>query len=249
MKGQASACLFFLGAITLPLGFACAQIPTPVVANDQTSEAADSGEILVVADNGGETRLSADSLRDAARAFNRYKPTYAPNATLYFTVLAPAPDLHLYLQRQERDSEGLRPRITLALDGEGRFVLPVATILDGSNWVLKSARASDHVRIRPIPLSPGSSVGNRRFGDLRLACRVAIAFERLALPLRGLVGMVGPCTSSRFSLYMSSPRAIASASLDGYTGPLAIRSDGMSVYAPLHDRNISNEARYHITYR
>lgn len=42
----------------------------------------------MVGENGGQFRLTGDSLRDALRAFVRHRPEFAPEARLRFRVTA-----------------------------------------------------------------------------------------------------------------------------------------------------------------
>ena len=215
---------------------------------------ADSGsdDIVVVGDNGNLFRLTADSLRDAARAYRQHQPAFGPAATLYLQV-EPGEDgliegVDLYLRARRRNAEGGFAPVALPLDANSRAAVPLAQVATGQ-WELRTNRARGGIRIRPLVLPPGTGLADRRFGDLRLQCRVSIAFARLSLPMRALAGAVGPCGSSRVTLITRATRPISAATVTGYATPLTIRDDHLSYIVPLADSSISNEARLRLTYR
>lgn len=220
------------------------------VAIDAETEGSD--DIVVVGDNGGAYRLTGDSLRDAARAYREHRATFAPDATLYFAVEAgdggTLDGLALYLRARQRGEDGSRAIVDLPLDNRGRFVLPPEIAASG-DWDLRANRSRGGIRIRPLVLSPGSMVEDRRFGDMRLQCRVSIAFARLSLPIRLLAGAVGPCSSSRVRLYTGAPRPLSAVTITDHPGPIDVRPDGLSYHVPLQDERIGNEARLRHIYR
>jgi hypothetical protein len=249
---------FRLGLAALALAAlpaaALAQQPAPVAiyGNTPADEAEGSDDIIVIGDNGGQFRLTSDALRDAIRAFRQHRAAFAPASRLIFTVTAgdggDLDGLTLYLRARRADRDGVRATIDLPFDAEGRIEMPIEQVATG-NWDLRANRARGGIRIQPLVLSPGSSIADRRFGDMRLQCRVSIAFARLSLPMRALAGAVGPCGSRRVALYTGVPRAISAVTITGYTTPIDIRPNGMSFRVPLQDEGIGNEARLRLIYR
>lgn len=222
------------------------------VASPIDGESEGSDDIVVVGDNGDAFRLTGDSLRDAARAYREHRATFAPDATLFFAVEAgdggTLDDLTLYLRARRRGEDGSRGILELPLDAQGRFVLPPEIAASG-DWDLRANRSRGGIRIRPLVLSPGSSIPDRRFGDMRLQCRVSVAFARLSLPIRLLAGAIGPCSSSRVRLYTRAPRPLSAVTITDYVAPIDVRPDGLSYHVPLQDQSIGNEARMRHIYR
>ncbi len=217
---------------------------------DAGSEGSD--DIVVIGDNGNAFRLTADSLRDAARAYRENRSSYAPLAQLYFAVEAgdggPLDGLSLYLRARRRGDDGNRDVVELPLDDQRRFVLPMDVMASGG-WDLRANVSRGGIRIRPLVLSPDSTIADRRFGDLRLQCRVSIAFARLSLPLRMLAGAAGVCNNGNISLLTRAPRALVDVTLSDYGDPIEISEDRIAYRVPLHDERISNEARMRHVYR
>lgn len=216
------------------------------------AEAEGSDDIVVVGDNGGAYRLTGDSLRDAARAYREHRATFAPDATLYFAVEAgdggTLDGLALYLRARNRSDDGSRAIVDLPLDERGRFVLPPEIAASG-DWDLRANRSRGGIRIRPLVLSTGSSIPDRRFGDMRLQCRVSVAFARLSLPIRLLAGAIGPCSSSHVQLYTRAPQPLSAVTITDYAALIDVRPDGQSYHVPLQDESIGNEARLRHIYR
>jgi hypothetical protein len=246
-------------AVALCAGPAVAQSVYPGVESGEVdvaspidADAEGSDDIVVVGDNGGAYRLTGDSLRDAARAYREHRSTFAPDATLYFAVEAgdggSLDGLSLYLRARRRGEDGGRAIVELPLDERGRFILPMDVMASG-DWDLRANRSRGGIRIRPLVLSPGSEIADRRFGDMRLQCRVSIAFARLSLPIRLLAGAVGPCSSQRVRLFTSAPRPLSAVTITGYAAPIEVRPDGLSYHVPLQDESIGNEARLRHIYR
>jgi hypothetical protein len=238
-----------LAAILPPAAGATAQ-PAPAGAASASDPAEDSGDIIVVGDNGQSYSLTADALRDAVRAFRAHRAAYAPDAVFYFRASLTDGDvdgLDLYLRRRRGAANAADP-VHLERDPAGYYRVPIDLVADG-DWELRANRARSALQLRPLILSPASRIADRRFGDLRLQCRVAIAFARLGLPARMAVGALGPCGSSRVALYMRADRPVASVSITGYSGTIALREDAMAIRVPLADAAITNEDRLRITYR
>ena len=217
-----------------------------------TEDNAGNDDIVVIGDSGSSFRLTADSLRDAVRAFNEHRARFAPDATLYFLVETgdggALDGLTLYLRARRRDADGDRAYIDLPLDANNRIVLPLDQVASG-DWELRANRARGGIRMRPQILSPGSTIADRRFGDMRLQCRVSIAFARLSLPVRLIAGAVGPCGSSAVNLVTRAPQPISAVTISDYATPIEIRDDGISFVVPLQVEAISDEARLRLTYR
>lgn len=218
-------------------------IALPLAAQD--AAVGDSAEIIVVGDSGTETPLSADSLRDAAQAFARNRKTFAPDAQLYLWLRSEAPDARFFLRDRDRN-----PADDVLLDktGADRFALPAGLLVSG-RWQLRVRGTRSVPKLQPLVLSPGSTFTDRRFGDVRLQCRVSIAFARMSFAVRALAGAIGPCASKRVALFMAAPRQIARATIDRPARDLALSKNLSAVRVPLHDEAIGNEARLSLTYR
>jgi hypothetical protein len=234
---------------------AAAQSPPTVPAAvlvDAAAEDPDNADIIVVGESGGEASLTADSLRDAAQAFTRHREEFAPQAQFQFSVEPIAgvalSSIAIRLRSNRRNAEGGYDRIELPIDEQGRITLPAETVMTG-NWSLRTSARAGTLRIRPIILSPGSTRFDRRFGDARLQCRVAIAFARMGLLARAALGTVGACSSRRVATYLGTPQPIEAVSIEGWTQPITVRDDRMSFRVPLNEASIPNEARMRITFR
>ena len=242
----AAAFALLVGLIAAP-ALAVPQPPAAVA-----DSAADDADIVVVGDNGSSYRLTGDALRDAAQAFNANRAAYAPGSQLFFEVIPAGgvglADVAMYLRARGTDSDGRHAHVDLMLDRDGRFVLPTDVVING-RWDLSSTSPRGSIRVRPVVLSHGSSIADRRFGDLRLQCRVFIAFARLSLPMRALAGAAGVCNNSHIALYTRAPRPLSAVTISGYARPIDIRGDLVSYRVPLHDQSIGNEARMRLTYR
>lgn len=221
-------------------------------ADAATGDADSSDDIVVVGDNGSSVRLTADSLRDAAEAYRAHRDEFAPASNLYFRVDIPAGStrdgLLLYLRARARDADGTHAIIDLTVDDQGLFLLPIDTVITGG-WELRTNRRRGGIRIRPLVLSPGSEIADRRFGDMRLQCRVSVAFARLNLFTRALAGAVNVCNNRRIRLFTRSPQPLASATVSSRSEPLQIGADGISFQVPLSDESIGNDDRLRLTYR
>lgn len=202
-------------------------------------------EIVVVGERGEKVQFTADSLRDAAKAFQRYRKALAPNARMYLRAdRGEVIGRRLWLAERR----GAKRTIDLAEDASGRIALPVGEISSGK-WELRTSRTGSTLRVRPWIDSGNSSETDRRIGDMRLYCRVMLAFERLPLPLRLLATSVDPCGKDRGPLNIRMARPIARATIDGVSEPLELSEDRLSYRLSLFDRSISNDARLRVVYR
>lgn len=235
-----------------PLAAAYAQTPAATIDSAAPEPGADSDDIVVVGDNGESYRLTADALRDAARAYSANRARFAPASRLLFAVEAAnggsLDGIAIYLRAKRRNRDGERTIVDLPLDADNRIALPIDLVASG-DYDLGANRSRGGIRIRPLVLTSPSTLTDRRFGDLRLQCRVSLAFARLSLPIRMLAGAIGPCGSSRVALYARAPQPVAGVAISGYGQPIDIRPDGLAFRVPLHDAAIGNDARLRVTYR
>lgn len=205
-----------------------------------------STDIVVIGNNGTEALLTADSLRDAAKAFRKHAPAFAPASTLWFVASgAVEPTPTIWLRAARAGPDGRHATMPLTVDADHRFTVPLDIALTGQ-WQMRASGRTGGVAVRPLVLTPGSTVDDRRFGDLRLQCRVSIAFARLSFATRALAGALDPCDNKRFGLHAKMPRQVATATIDGRR-TLALGKDGWSVAVPLADQSITNEQRLRIT--
>ncbi len=238
MKSTVAA-LAGLLLIAAPAGAAAQTAPAQ---SEAAANPDDTGEILVVGMGDKGYRISADQLRDAARAWRDHRPSFAPQATLSWKVIprdgASLDGLALILS--ERDGE----EIELPVGADNRVILPMERLLQG-RWQLSANRQRAAINLRPEVRSPGTSDRERRFGDMRVQCRVFWAFANNEAGFLTRVGggIIGICSSSRVGLYSRPDISFTTARIMPGALPVETRSDGKSVRWPLHDRSISNEAR------
>lgn len=242
--GRAAAMLL------LGLSLAAPAMAAPMQTVAGADDAQNSGDdIVVIGNSGGAVKLTADALRDAAKAFRSHRAEYAPAATLYLIVRGDASDdlsFWLHKKRATRDTD--EQRLPLAIDAQGRMALPVDRLVEGG-WELRTSRRGEAVKLKLWVASPGTTTELRRFGDLRLQCRASLAFARLSLAARAVTGTLGPCASSHFAVYEQALRPIASVEIEGASGSILVQSDGLSYRVPLADRAIRNSAWVTIRYR
>lgn len=243
--------------ITVALGLALTLIVSPASAQSGTqqntsaeaaTEAESQDDIVVIGDTGERYTLSSDRMKSGVRVFNKFRPSLAPSATLWFKV-KPGESKQLnnpifWVQRKDE-------RIDLPLDAEMRFTLPQDKILQGG-WKLRSNQ-SRSLSISPVILSPGSSKESRRFGDLRLQCRVFWELlPSISGPVRIMGDAIGVCTSNKVSMINTADKPIARARVTEQSNPdidLLIEPDGKSFRVPLYNKKIGNDAYLHLTYR
>jgi hypothetical protein len=229
---------FQAGASSFALMLATAAAPPP---------ADDSSADIVVIGFSKPYKLSVKELRDAVAAYREGRVLLAPASELFFEVSsqnsADLVDLSLTLR-----SPGAV--IPVTLDEHHRFVLPG---LDGDDWELIANRARGALSIRPLVLSPGTETGDRRFGDMRLQCRVtwAIEKEHASIMVRGMFGMAGGCASTKLGLYAKSERPIDEATIADGTRivPISVLSDRHMYRVPLGDKSLPNDARVRFTFQ
>lgn len=223
--------------------------PAQVPANAAADEASD---IVVVGQNGDKTRLTADSLRDAAQAYAANRAEFAPLAPFRFEIRNPDPailtGLTVYLRHRKRDRDGGYQTRDLPVDALGRFTLPVELVQTG-DWELRTSPNRAGLRIAPLMLSPGSEFADWRMGDLRLQCRVSVAFARISAPLRLLVAAVNPCDSRSIGFYATSRQPLLRAEIVGRDLNLLSVKRPESYLVPLSDKSVSNDDRLRLTYK
>lgn len=205
------------------------------------------GPDIVVTAPGKPLAIDAKVLRAAQRRLAKDRPAFAPRGRLRFELWrggqrVAANDLGLVL------TDGTR-RLPVAVGGDGRFELPV---VPEGRWFLRGGVSAQALTLRPLVLSPDTAIEDRRLGDLRAQCRVAVAMGKaqasvLALPLIGMFDLAGGCAGRSFGFYYRVERPLAQAVAGGRT--LRLSSKELSYEAPLSDRSLDNEARVRLTYR
>jgi hypothetical protein len=232
--------LAVLGMAALLAGANPGLLQAPV--QDDGAETAD----IVVIGFSKPYKLSVEELRDAVVAYRQGRPVLAPASTLYFAVDGLAGQSLDGLRLVLRSSGSTIP---IALDDNRRFVLPD---LGAGKWELVANRGRTGLSIRPIVLSPGTDVGDRRLGDMRLQCSVLWSIEKhhASLPMKAIFGAAGGCRSTKLALYTKSDRPIAEAFVltDGKRIPVSVLSDRRTYRAPLGDKSLHDEARVRFTF-
>ena len=197
-------------------------------------------------------RLTPTQLREAIDAYAAQRAQHAPDAPLRFEVFGFRTDPTLAGVRFRLLADN-GDAIPIVLDANGRFTLPTIDY-SAKLYALQADRRSGSVRVRPLILSPGSSVEDRRLGDVRLNCAVAWAMMRqtLSVVARGMVGAVGgACASGDISVFFKTDRPIASATVvaGDAVKPVPLGPDGGSFRYIGYDRALPDEARIRLTYR
>lgn len=219
----------------------------PMLALAQEAPApAPSDEIVVTAIK-GMWSLEGKRIRAAQAAFAAGRDRYAPGSRLSFQITLKnaraADDLRLTLRKGD-------DIIPVPLDGERRFELPP---LDSDEWRLIANRTPAEIGARVWVLSPGTSEGDRRLGDLRLHCRVtwALIRDRFNFLQRAGFDAIGGCDSSRLMIYTNASRPIVSASITGPDGrPRALRTENdIRYHMPIADKSLPDASRIHLVYR
>lgn len=132
---------------------------------------------------------------------------------------------------------------------------PGTVVADDGSWMLSSnGRARSDGRAGASPslraFAPGdTAMTGRRLGDLRLQCRVGLAFLRAPAPLRLIVDSFNVCANRRFALTLKSQRPLASATLRWPGGDRPLDTQADSYRVPLADRTVPDAARLVLTYR
>jgi len=231
--GAVSAVLFL--AVSLSLGQSLPSSNEAVLPDD---------EVLVNASK-SPFSIDAKALRRAAAVFDKDR-SLAPEAPLRFRATDRAPTdeaLRIWIERDD-DVE------TIAVGADGLLSLPPTAFAKGAR--LQANRSGKDLKMLPEILSPGTTLRVRRFGDLRLQCRVTLSFtlDELPLYIRAMVPPVGMvCNSKNFGYYVYTGFQVESAEIRGADAYKAVRGDksmaitkGGDYVAPLHDRSISDDA-------
>lgn len=188
--------------------------------------------------------ISPKQLAGAVAEFNKWRPSLAPQARLLFRVGVLKGGNHDGLELTLRSGE---QRIPLQMDQQHRFALPAVT----GRWTLVANRPRGSLTILPLTLSPGTSDGDRRLGDLRLQCQVDWGFQRSETSIfaRGIYSGAGGCSSKKFGYYVLADRSISAASVrsGSVAKPLQIVR-GRSYRAPITEK-LPDDARVSLTYR
>jgi len=220
----------------------------PAAARAPAPEAAVEDQAISVVGFKNPYRLTVKQLRDAARAYRKGRPVYAPASILYFEVKPARPGesldgVTLTLRSADR-------AIPVPLDSANRFVLPE---LGSDDWQLVANRSRAGLVVRPVVMSPGTSEDDRMLGDMRLQCEVHWAIEKrhMSVFARGAFAAAGGCQSSSFAIYARSDRAIAHASVTAgpVSRPVQVLRDGYLFRAPLHDKKLPNSARVRFSFQ
>lgn len=206
--------------------------------------APEADEEVVVEASKSPFSIDAKALRRAAASFDKHR-SLAPEAPLKFRVGDRTPSaetLRIWIERGDAVE-------TATVGDDGLLTLPPAAFAEGSR--LHANRAEGALRLEPEILSPGTTLRTRRFGDLRLQCRVALSLhlDELPLYLRALAPPVGViCNSKNFGYYAYTGFRAGSAEIRGAaaSGRTSVsdrkRFSGDGYVAPLDDRSIGDEA-------
>ena len=210
----------------------------------------DGPDIVVTA--GKRLKLNATVLRAAQRRFAADRAALSPEGSLRFELWRggrriPAGTVPVVLS----DGEGRTLPVTI--DGDGRMVF--ATLPEG-RWFLTAPAQAQGMRLRAMVLSRGTTVEDRRLGDLRMQCHVAISMAKaqaslVQMPLLGLLDAIGGCESRRVEMLHPTEHPIASATafVPGGEQSLQVSKQGTSYVAPVSDRTLGNDVRVKIAYR
>jgi len=230
--GAVSAVLFL--GVSLSLG---QSIPSPdeaVLPDD---------EVLVNASK-SPFSIDAKALRRAAAAFDKDR-SLAPEAPLRFRVIDYTPKaepLRIWIERGDSVE-------TILVGADALLTLPQLAFADGAR--LLANRSEEALTLTPEILTPGTALHTRRIGDLRLQCRIHLAFHihRAPLYIRALMPPVGMvCNSKNFGYYVHAGFEVESIEIGGAEAYKAVRGDKSKAFpgggyaAPLGDRSINDDA-------
>lgn len=209
--------------------------------------AATADEEIVVTGSSRDYKLTSKEFAAALKAFRKYRPSFAPDSTLWFEVSARTGDPSLDgVQLALTDG---RTRLPLAMGADHRIRIPEVA---GEGWRLVHAGRPAPIRIRPWVVSPRTDPGNLRLGDLQVQCRVgwAIARQSTAFVVAGMFDMIGGCASAKIALYQELGRPIASAALiEGGRQALVPIWHDTALRMPTYLKGYTTEARLRVTYR
>lgn len=210
----------------------------------------DGPDIVVTA--GKPLKLHAKVLRAGQRRFAQDRAALSPEGSLRFELWRggrriPAGTVPVVL------SDGKGRTLPVTIDGDGRMAF--ATLPEG-RWFLTAPAQSQGMRLRPIVLSRGTTVEDRRLGDIRAQCHVMISMGKaqaslLEWPLIGMFDAIGGCDSKRVQMFHQVERPIASAKVmaPGGEQALLLSKKGTSFVPPMSDRTLGNDVRVRIAYR
>jgi hypothetical protein len=206
--------------------------------------APEADEEVVVEASKSPFSIDAKALRRAAASFDKHR-SLAPEAPLRFRAIDRAPQaesLRVWIERGDA-VEAVTP------GDDGLLTLPPAAFAEGAR--LRANRSDKALGLEPEILSPGTALGTRRFGDLRLQCRVALSLhlDELPLYLRAVAPPVGViCSSKHFGYYAYTDFRAGSVEIRGTaaSGRASVterkRFYGGGYAAPLGDRSIGDDA-------
>lgn len=170
-------------------------------------------------------------------------------------ALAPTAPLRYVLQKKRADADARNLslklendtlHIPIELDADLTFELPRNQEAADAGADLTLNRKAKSFIWFPYIRSAGLQPSQRRLGDLRLACEVHWATDREGLPfmMRNTLGLLGPCTFSKFTFWFTEPRKLASATLvaGARRQALPLTPDGMQFLPPLHDKSWGNDS-------
>lgn len=214
----------------------------------------DEGGSEIVVTGRKPLRIDGKILRAALERFARDRTTLSPQGVLRFefwrgTSRVRADGMQLALTNAAGD------RLPVRVDGDGRVVLDA---VPKGRWFLTAPARPHSMALRPMILSAGTKVEDRRLGDLRMQCRVAVAMARvqaseLSMPLIKKFDAKGGCGSRDFQFYHRAEQRLASAVAIGPgpddVRPLPLSSRRTSYSPPLSDRKLDHETRVRTTYQ
>lgn len=206
----------------------------------------------IVVTGGKPLKLDAKVLRAGQRRFAADRAALSPEGNLRFELW----------RGGQRIPAGT---VAVALsDGKGR-ILPVTVDADGrmafanlpeGRWFLTAPAQSQGMHLRPIVLSRGTTVEDRRLGDIRAQCHVMLSMGKaqasfLEWPLIGMFDAIGGCDSKRIQVFHRAehPVARAVAMTPGGERELPLSKTATSYLAPVSDRTLGNDVRVRIAYR
>ncbi len=206
----------------------------------------DFGEIVVVANREGNYVVGAGDIREMVEAFHKWGPKHAPDSAL-FLQFKPAKGQEL--AAIEANLQRGKDNIALPIGADGLARLPVEQMGDGK-WDLTMNQVKGKLKIFPLVFSPGTSATDRRMGDLRLQCRVFWGFynNQVNIFLRGLVDMVGGCTSKNLGIYYPADQPLESALFEGKDQAQRLSPNKSSYLVELWNTSISDDTRLRLTY-
>ncbi|MDJ0278465.1 hypothetical protein QLH51_16840 [Sphingomonas sp. 2R-10] len=215
--------------------------------------ASDTGGAEIVVTGHRPMRVDAKILRAAQARFAEDRIELSPQGVLQFELWrgnkrVRADGVKLALM----DAAGRE--IPVTIDGNGRIAF--APVPKGRWFLTAPAQASD-LSLRPIILSSGTRIDDRRLGDLRLQCRVMVSMAKakaslLAMPLIGMFDAIGGCASKRFGFYHRTEQSLAGAvavAPGGTPKVLPMSATRDAYLPPLSDRTMDNETRIRTTYQ